>query len=158
MSISAELNKLKLTKTSIRKVLQRKGTGLTLEEIYPNYHEYISIMSDTKNPDESNLIDYVEDRLSFLELHVDKIRPFAFRQYTCLQGLYLNNSKIVTLENVNAFYGIEPIIFVPNNLVSQYKSANNWSLISSRIQAYSQQTIQEMYLLQHIQRVHILLN
>lgn len=153
MTISSELDKLKLTKTSIRKVLQRKGTGLTLSEIYPNYYTYIRNMSDTKSPDENSLIDYVEDRVSFLELTVNKIRPFAFRQYTCLQGLYLNNSQVVTLENLNAFSGITPTIYVPSNLVNSYKAANNWSSISNRIKAYTAQVKDEMYLIQHINHV-----
>lgn len=154
--ISTELENLGKAKTLIRKSLQRKGTGLTLSEIFPEYYTYITSMTDTKSPDESGLIDYAEDRCYSLEINVSKIRPFAFRGYTCLQELYLNSSSVVTLENLNAFYGHVPIILVPSNLVNQYKSATNWSQIADKIHAYEGRTIDNMYLNQHIEDVQTL--
>lgn len=153
MSIVSELEKLTKAKTLIRKAIQRKGTGLTLSETFNNYDDYIYNMSDIRNPDLTGLKDYVEDRLSFLEINVNKIRPYAFRRYTCLQGLYLNTTQVVTLENINAFYGIEPIIFVPESLLNEYKSSSNWSLIANRIQIYVPQVVQEMFLLEGIDKV-----
>lgn len=156
MTISSELDLLKKAKTAVRKSIQRKGTGLTLAEIFPNYHTYIHNMTDVKSPDETGLIDYAEDRCYFLELNVSKIRPYAFRQYTCLKQLYLSSSETVVLENLNAFYGIEPEILVPSSLVDSYKSANNWNKISDRIKAFESAVIDEMYLIQHIDKVQTL--
>lgn len=156
MSIKSEFDKLSNAKTKIRKVLQRKKTDLSLQTNFTDYYNYIRSMSDTRNPDESNILDYIEDRLSYLEIRVDKIRPYAFRSYTCLKGLYLNNSQKVTLENKNAFYGIHPIIYVPSALLSQYQSDPIWSSSGLQIQVYSAQVAEQMYLLQHIDYVQTL--
>ena len=153
MTIASEFSKLKASKTLIRKVLQRKGTGLALSENYPNYYTYVRDMTDIKNPDEIGFIDYAEDRCYSLSLNVTKIRPFAFRQYTCLQQLYLSNSEVVVLENINAFYGIKPTVFVPESLVDSYKTATNWSKISDRIKPYSSLVSDNLYLMQHLDRV-----
>lgn len=154
--ISTELENLGKAKTLIRKSLQRKGTGLTSETVYPTYYTYIQSMTDTKSPDESGFKDYAEDRCYSLEIKASKIRPFAFRGYTCIQELYLNSSTVVTLENLNAFYGHVPTILVPSNLVSQYKTATNWNKIADKIKAYTSRTIDNMYLNQHIDAVQTL--
>lgn len=146
-----ELNKLKASKSSIRKVLERKNTGMNMSVTYPKYYTYIKGMNDTKTVDESGIKDYVEDRVYSLTLTVKKIRPYAFRNYTCLRQLYLNSSEIVTLENINAFYGCDTQIVVPSNLLAQYKANSEWSKIKDRIVAYSSLTADEMYLLQHIE-------
>lgn len=150
MTIGSELEKLQKAKTAIRKIIQRKGSDLTLIDPFTDYYSFIREMSDEKTPNEDGLIDYVEDRCYFLEIEVDKIRPYAFRGYTCLKQLYLKNSQICTLENLNAFYGISPTILVPANLVDSYKVAPNWSAISDRIEAFTQAHLDEMYLIQHI--------
>lgn len=154
MTILAELNKLKSAKTKIRKSIQRKGTGLTLSDLYGVYHKFIKNMSDERNPDETDLLNYAEDRCYYLELDVDHIRPYAFREYTCLQYLYLKPTKKVTLSNINAFYGTNTKILVPSNLLNTYKSDTVWSKLSDRIQAYSVKTQDNMYLLQHIDKAY----
>ena len=156
MTIAQEFTKLKSAKTGVRKSIQRQRTGLTLSTLFPDYHEYIHSISSSPEVDETGLADYVEDRCYSLELKVNKIRAYAFRNYSCLQEIYLNNSNVVELENVNAFYGISPKILVPSNLVSQYKTAPNWSKISDRIEAYTSRTAQDMFILQHINRVQTL--
>ena len=148
--IGTELEKLGNAKTLIRKSIQRKGTGLTTEEIFPAYYTYIEAMTDIKSPDEDGLKDYAEDRCYSLEIHVKKIRPYAFRGYTCLQELYLNSSSVVILENINAFYNHVPTILVPSNLMSQYLVAENWNKIADKIKPYNSRTVDEMYLNQHI--------
>ena len=153
MTIASEFNKLKASKTLIRKALQRKGTGLTLSETYPNYYTYVRDMTDIKSPDETGFIDYAEDRCYSLHLDIVKIRPFAFRQYTSLQQLYLSHSEVVVLENLNAFYGISPTILVPQELVESYKNATNWINISDRIKPYSSLISDNIYLIQHVNRV-----
>ena len=85
------------SKTAIRKSIQQKGTGLTLAEVYAEYYTYIKNMSDIRNPNEDGLKDYAEDRCFYLALDVKAIRPYAFREYTCLQALYLKNSAKVKI-------------------------------------------------------------
>lgn len=145
--ISTELEKLTKSKTAIRKSIQRKGTGLTLAEIYAEYHNYIKNMSDVRNPDESGLKDYAEDRCFYLELNVESIRPYAFREYTCLQALYLTHSEVVKISK-NSFYSVNPIIYVPSNLLAEYQASSMWN--GRDIRAYESLTQDEMYLLQHI--------
>lgn len=154
MSISAELEKLQKSKTTIRKAIQRKKTGLTIAELYTNYHEYIKNMSAKAPVQEDGILDYAEDRCYSLELNVSKIRPYAFKNYHCLQQLYLPSEEIVILEDVNAFYGITPEILVPENLVLSYRSATNWSEISDRIKAYDGRVEDNMYIIQHIDRAY----
>jgi len=156
MTIKAELDKLKAAKTDIRKSIQRKGTGLTLEDILSAYSPFIRDMNDEYTPDETNLINYVEDRVYFLQTSVKKIRPYAFREFTCLQQLYLSSDTVVTLSNLNAFYGVIPEILVPSSLVSAYKSAPVWRQISDRIKAFSEVSNNEMFPLQHIHQVQTL--
>ena len=146
MSIQNELNKLSKAKTLIRKVLEQKGTDISLSTNFTDYYMYIRDIGITNLNDLKN---YLEDRLSYLEITVDKIRPYAFRYFTCLKGLYLNNSKIVSLDNINAFYEINPIIYVPSSLYNDYLTAPNWNLISDRIQIYSPQEIHETLLLEY---------
>ena len=160
MSIQAELDKLQNAKTHIRKAIQRKNTGLTIEELYTNYHEYIYVIGDRPKLNEAGILDYVEDRVYFLELpeDIESIRPYAFRQFSCLQTLYLSNSeKIVHLENTNAFNGLNriPKILVPENLLNDYLSDEMWSKLSENIEAYdeSKRSTQEMYTIQHIDYV-----
>lgn len=53
---------------------------------------------------------------------------------TGLKELYLGGSIICKLDSSQAFNNVNTIsIFVPSSLVEAYKSANNWSNISSRI-------------------------
>jgi hypothetical protein len=146
--ISTELEKLTKSKTAIRKSIQRKRTGLTLAEIYAEYNNYIKNMSDVRNPDECGLKDYAEDRCFYLELNVESIRPYAFREYTCLQALYLTHSEVVKISK-DSFYSVEPIIYVPSNLLAEYQNTPIWSDMD--IRAYESLTQDEMYLLQHIE-------
>lgn len=152
--INNSLNKLKKAKTKIRKTLQRKNTEVTLDTYFIDYYECICNMSNDKNPDVTNLRNYVEDRLSYIEINVNKIRPFAFRYFTCLKGIYLNNSNIVQLDDINAFYEIKPIIFVPENLYEQYIIDPNWIKIKDRIKIYNPQEVKEFYLLEYIDYIH----
>ena len=90
-------------------------------DFYPfeiDYYKYIKNMSDTRNPNADGLKDYAEDRCFYLALDVKAIRPYAFREYTCLQALYLKNSSVVQIFK-NSFYGVNPIIYVPSNLLAQ---------------------------------------
>lgn len=154
MTITTELDKLTTSKTLVRKAIQRKRTGLTLAEIYAEYHKYIANMSSVGSSDSTGLLDYAEDRCYSLELNVSRIRPYAFKEYTCLQQLYLNTTEVVELANVNAFYGISPTIFVPSNLLNAYKQADNWKELSDRIQPFTSLHKDNMYLLQHIDRAY----
>ena len=89
----------------------------------------------------------------------DVIRDYAFYYQTNLERLILTSattignyafansglktltiatSSICTLTNVNAFNGtLISNIYVPNNLVNSYKTANNWNTYASIISAIS---------------------
>ena len=157
MTIQVELDKLQNAKTHIRKAIQRKNTGLTIEELYTNYYKYIQLIGDRPQISEAGILDYVESRVYFLKLSEDitSIRPYAFKQVTCLQVLYLSNPEtVVRLDSLNAFDGLNkiPKILVPENLLEEYKTAKNWSEISDNIEVYdpSKESTEEMYILQHI--------
>ena len=63
MTILSELNKLKASKTQIRKAIQQQKTGLQTSENFNTYPTYIAGMSD-KVMDNTGLIDYCEDYLT----------------------------------------------------------------------------------------------
>ena len=61
----------------------------------------------------------------------------AFRTCKLLTSIYLNASRVCTLQNSNAFSGTgiwshTGSIFVPSSLVASYKAATNWVYFSSR--------------------------
>jgi hypothetical protein len=156
MTIKSEFDKLAKAKSEIRKSIQRKGTGLTLDEIFMIYPQYINGMSDQYTPDESNLINYIEDRVYFLETSAKVIRPFAFKEFTCLQQLYLSSTTVVDIKSLNAFSGTIPEILVPEPLLTEYQHHPIWSTISNRIKPYTEGSDNEMFLLQHINQVQTL--
>lgn len=60
----------------------------------------------------------------------------AFAQCERFRSLYLLNSSVTTLQNSSAFYYTPSLsIYVPSSLIDAYRSADNWSLISSKLVA-----------------------
>ena len=67
---------------------------------------------------------------------VTSIGTYVFRDCTNLQFVTIKATTPPTLSNANSFNNTNNCpIFVPSSSVSAYKSANNWSSLSSRIQA-----------------------
>lgn len=67
-----------------------------------------------------------------------KIEAAAFYGCSNLNYLYLTSSTVCALDNTSAFAGVPiaaglGIIYVPDNLVSTYKSATNWSMFADAI-------------------------
>lgn len=71
------------------------------------------------------------------------ISAYTFRNCSNLDTLIIRTSSVCSLGNVNAFNGT-PIesgtgyIYVPDDLVSTYKTATNWSTYASQIGAISE--------------------
>ena len=74
---------------------------------------------------------------------VTSISTYAFQNCTSLTSLTLSNAKIATLSSTNALQST-PIangtgqIYVPDNLVDQYKTATNWNTYANQIIPISQ--------------------
>ena len=74
------------------------------------------------------------------------IRTSAFQYCRSLKSLLLRNNKVCTLSNTSAFSST-PIssgtgyIYVPSELIEQYKTANNWSTYASRFRALEDYTV-----------------
>lgn len=151
--LATEFNKLKKAKTINRKAIQRKGTGLTLSTVFPQYYTYIQGMTDTKSPDETDLINYVEDRINKLTIDVERIRPYAFRNVTCLQYLVLTHSTMTILENPNALTGTTFYIIVPSGLLSTYQNNTMWKKFKNRIRTSISNGSEDTYIVQHIDKV-----
>lgn len=69
---------------------------------------------------------------------ISTINANAFNGMTHLNSLTLNNDRVVTLRDVNAFNETlitsnSGAIYVPSDLVDSYKSASNWSTFSEII-------------------------
>ena len=70
----------------------------------------------------------------------------AFQYCRSLKSLLLRNNKVCTLSNTNTFNST-PIssgtgyIYVPSELIEQYKTANNWSTYASRFRALEDYTV-----------------
>ena len=70
----------------------------------------------------------------------------AFRSCSALKSLLLRNNKVCTLSNTNTFNST-PIssgtgyIYVPSELIEQYKTANNWSTYASQFRALEDYTV-----------------
>lgn len=75
---------------------------------------------------------------------VTNIRAYDFYNCPKLKTLIINNTTTVcSLANVNAFTGsgVESgtgFIYVPNNLVSSYKTATNWSTYAAQIKSINE--------------------
>ena len=70
----------------------------------------------------------------------------AFQNCSELKSLLLRNNKVCTLSNTNTFNST-PIssgtgyIYVPSELIEQYKTANNWSTYASQFRALEDYTV-----------------
>ena len=71
---------------------------------------------------------------------VTSIGAYAFERCTGLTTLILRNTQeVATLSNTNAFSGApNVIIYVPDELVDDYKAATNWSTYADRINGLSE--------------------
>lgn len=134
-----EYNKLKTSKTLIRKAIQRKLTGLTTEETFSEYPPYIDIIhAPVRTVNAEGMIDYSEDGTSVFTVTTDSIRDYAFADYTALKYLVITTSTLVELQGIHAFQNTliqsgSGRIYVPSNLLSQYKAAENWSHFANQI-------------------------
>lgn len=77
--------------------------------------------------------------------NVTQIGTYVFYNCSNLNKLVFSNiTNVPTLSNVNAFTGTTPIqkgtgyIYVPDDLVSSFQSASNWSTIASQIKPISE--------------------
>lgn len=84
-------------------------------------------------------------KLETVELNnVTSIGAYSFYQCTKLTSLIIRTtSQVCSLSNVNAFTssGIENgtgYVYVPDNLVANYKSATNWSTYAARIKSLNE--------------------
>lgn len=127
MTILSELNKLKASKTQIRKAIQQQKTGLQTSENFNTYPTYIAGMSD-KVMDNTGLIDYCEDYLTTYTINTTSIRDYAFYKWTNLHVLRIPSLTLVPLQGTHAFDGTNlTTIAVPASLLNSYKTATNWS-------------------------------
>ena len=127
MTILSELNKLKASKTQIRKAIQQQKTGLQTSENFNTYPTYIAGMSD-KVMDNTGLIDYCEDYLTTYTVNTTSIRDYAFYKWTNLHVLRIPSLTLVPLQGTHAFDGTNlTTIAVPASLLDSYKKATNWS-------------------------------
>lgn len=75
---------------------------------------------------------------------VTNIRAYDFYNCTKLKTLIINNTTgVCALANVNAFTGTgiasgTGFIYVPNSLVSSYKTATNWSTYAAQIKSINE--------------------
>jgi len=68
---------------------------------------------------------------------VTSINSNAFNSCRNLTSVILRANQVATLSSTNAFPS-NTIIYVPDDLVDQYKVANNWSTIADRIKGISE--------------------
>ena len=90
---------------------------------------------------------YSCDALTTVDFPVaTSIRSAAFRSCSKLKSLLLRNNKVCTLSNTNVFVST-PIssgtgyIYVPSELIEQYKEATNWSIYSAQFRALEDYTV-----------------
>lgn len=70
---------------------------------------------------------------------VASIAKAAFEMCTNLSKLIIRTQQVATLENTNAFSGVNSVnIYVPDALVEDYKSATNWSTFADKIKSLSE--------------------
>lgn len=75
--------------------------------------------------------------------NVKELNNSAFAQCANLKTIILRNEYVVTLKNTNCFTGTPILtgtgyIYVPDNLVEQYKVATNWSTYAAQIKPLSE--------------------
>lgn len=80
---------------------------------------------------------YYQERLESIYLpNIASIGANAFANCSAMKRFFigLNKSNVITLSNANAFSNTgRSIIFVPDDLVSNYRSASQWSTYAGRI-------------------------
>lgn len=151
MTILSEFNRLKASKTQIRKAIQRKKTGLKTKEFFETYPPYIaSIKPGSKNIDNTGLIDYCEDYKTVFTVTTDSIRDYAFYNWTNLHYIVIDNTELVTLQGEHAFERTNILgIYVPENLVEDYKKAAFWSNYADIITSGTPPEVEPTNLIEH---------
>lgn len=133
--------KVARAKTLIRKAITRRGTGLTVDNLFTEYPPYIdAIHIPVRTVNSTGLVDYCEDASSNFTVTTDSIRDYAFADYTQLKNLIITTDTLVELQGTHAFENtlIESgsgRIYVPANMVDTYKAATNWSRYADQIVA-----------------------
>lgn len=128
--------KVARAKTLIRKAIQRRGTGLTVDNLFTEYPPYIdAIHIPVRTVDSTGLISYTEDYLTSFQVPANTdIRDYAFADWTNLQLVNIQGTEVAELKGTHAFDNTNlQYISVPANLVNAYKTAPNWSKFASKI-------------------------
>lgn len=163
MTILAEIEKIKKAKTSIRKAIQQNGISMPNTTVFGDYDEYISRMSVSEAVvNTEGFKEYTEDYNSEYTIPntIEQIRARAFKNFTTLKILEIQCSSVIPLMNTNAFQGT-PIeegtgfIYVPDDLVDSFKTAENWSFYAGQIVAVSTKptTSVDTHLIENFDRI-----
>lgn len=90
--------------------------------------------------DHFNIYDLLFDgcvNLLYVESTTTNIGQYAMRGCSKMQYLkLLHTAGVVSLTSTNALQGVTAKIYVPQNLVKDYKTATNWSVFSEQIFGY----------------------
>lgn len=79
--------------------------------------------------------------LEYVDFHkAERLQTYVFYGCTNLKTLIIRTSTLCTLDALNTFTNTPidlgtGVIYVPDNLVEQYKTAKNWSTYASQIRA-----------------------
>lgn len=95
-----------------------------------------------KNPDGA-AFQYAYQAREFYLPSLTNINAGLFTNDSNIEKIVLSNTSMVTLQNTNAFSGTSiangtGYVYVPDELVNTYKSANNWSTYAAQIKGISE--------------------
>ena len=145
-----EFDKLSEAKSVIRRSIQRKETGLKTSGYFEEYPPHIQAIHTTEEVSTEGLIDYSEDWMTSYTVDCDRIRDYAFHNWTNLTYLTIENGFVPllgphVLERTNI-----KAIFVPQEFLEQYKTAEYWKDYADIIQVGTAPTQKETILVEHL--------
>lgn len=133
MSIFSEIQKLKKSKSDIRKAIQQNGSNMSTDSNLVNYSVAIDNFDDNQLFDLTGVPTYNKNSYTQMVLPdtISHLRDNAFQGNTSLKELVLNYDGVVTVgQNIfrnTQFENGDGKIYVPDTLVTTYQGDTFWS-------------------------------
>ena len=153
INMADEINSIQVGDTNFKDLVERTMTSVdddTITKVGDNAFRNCNNLTNVKLKSATSLNRYSFQecyKLTKVDLYlVETINLQAFYYCQSLTTLILRKTnKVCTLSNTNALTGTliatsstEGYIYVPDNLVEQYKVATNWSTYASKIKGLSE--------------------
>lgn len=156
MSIFEEFQKLKKSKTNIRKAIQQNGSNMETSSNLVNYSTAIDEFDGTFNQDFTGVKEYNINSYTQMKLeNITELRDSALQGNTSLKELVLNVEIVVSLGKdvfKNTRFETDGKIYVPDSILNDYLSDSTWNKYNIEPISNFVENQQELYPLQTLDR------